>query len=113
MIDLPSAYQRAHDLEQLVGLLGGEDRRRLVEDQDLGLAVQGLDDLHPLLNAHRQGADQRVGLDRQAILVRQGPDAPRRSAPVQRGADHLQGRIGSGGKEDGQENEQGDAILAP
>ena len=40
--------------EQLVDLLGGEDGRRFVEDEQLRLAVQRLDDLDALTFANRQ-----------------------------------------------------------
>ena len=53
----------AHDLHQLVGLLRGEHRGRLVEDEHLRVAGQRLDDLDPLLHADRQVVDERVGVD--------------------------------------------------
>src|SRR5690606_34927302 len=56
-----------HDLDELVGLLRGEHRRRLVEDQDVGPAYQGLDDLHALLDADREILDDRVGIDLEAV----------------------------------------------
>ena len=40
------------DVEQIVGLLGREDRGGLVEDEDVGLAIEGLEDLDSLLRAH-------------------------------------------------------------
>jgi hypothetical protein len=40
-------------IEEVVGLLGCQDRRRLVEDQQARLAVQRLEDLDPLLDADR------------------------------------------------------------
>jgi len=62
-------YQTAHDLKQLFGLLRGEHRRRLIEDQDLGLAIERLEDLDSLLDSHRQVADERIGIDGQAVLL--------------------------------------------
>ncbi len=59
----------AHDLHQLVGLLGGQHRGRLVEDQDLGVARERLDDLDPLLHADRQVLDDGVGVDVEAEPV--------------------------------------------
>ena len=44
--------QRADGGEQLLSLLGGEHRRRLVEDQHLGTPVERLQDLDPLLLGH-------------------------------------------------------------
>ena len=51
MIDLPSACRLLHDREQLGRLLRRQHRRRLVEDQDLGAAVERLQDLDALLLA--------------------------------------------------------------
>ncbi len=45
--------QRADHPEQLVGLLRGQDRGRLVEDEEVRLAIQRLDDLDPLTHADR------------------------------------------------------------
>src|SRR3989304_3333356 len=41
-------HQRAHDLEEVFRLLGGQDCGGLVQDQDVRLAVEGLDDFYPL-----------------------------------------------------------------
>ena len=51
MIDLPSAFRRAEDREQLGRLLRRQHGGRLVEDQDVGAAVERLQDLDPLLLA--------------------------------------------------------------
>ena len=58
--------EAAQDLEDLLGLLGRQDRGRLVEDEDLGVAVERLEDLDALLPADRQGADLDVGVDLEA-----------------------------------------------
>ena len=58
-IDLPASASAAHDGEQLVGLLRGEHRGRLVEDQQVDVAGERLDDLDPLLGADRQVLHQR------------------------------------------------------
>ncbi len=58
--------QLTHDLHQLVGLLRGEHRGGLVEDQHLRVAGEGLDDLDPLLHAHGEVLDDRVGVDVEA-----------------------------------------------
>ena len=69
-IDLPAALSPRITLEQLVGLLRGEHGGRLVEDQQVDVAGQRLDDLHPLLDADRQVLDDRLGFERQAVLAR-------------------------------------------
>ncbi len=59
---LPGLAELAHDVHQLVGLLRGEHRGGLVEDEEPGVAGQGLDDLHALLHAHREVLDEGVGI---------------------------------------------------
>ena len=59
----PAGLEAAEDLEQLERLLRRQHRGRLVEDQDVGLAVERLQDLDPLLLADGQVGDQRVGVD--------------------------------------------------
>ena len=59
-----------HD-EQLVRLLRRQHGRRFVEDQDLGAAIERLEDFDPLLQPDRQIVDQRVGIDLEAIGVAQ------------------------------------------
>ena len=63
---LAGLLELAHDLHQLVGLLGRQHRGRLVEDQHLRVTRQRLDDLDPLLDADRQVLDDRVGVDVEA-----------------------------------------------
>ena len=58
--------EAAQDLEDLLGLLRCQDGGRLVEDEDLGVAVERLEDLDPLLPADGQGADLDVGVDLEA-----------------------------------------------
>ena len=55
--------------EQLVDLLRDEDRGRLVEDDDLGAAVEHLEDLDPLPGADAELLDQPVRLDAEAVGV--------------------------------------------
>ncbi len=45
--------QPTQDREDLLGLLGRQHGRRLVEDEDPGVAVERLQDLDPLLPADR------------------------------------------------------------
>ena len=69
-----AGLELAHDVQQLVGFLRGQHGGGLVEDEDLGVADQRLDDLHPLLDAHGQVLDQGVGIDVEAVLVGDLPD---------------------------------------
>ena len=75
-IDLPASVERAHDGEQLVGLLRGEHRGRLVEDEQVDVAGQRLDDLDPLLGADRAGSPPRRP-GRPAGRTARRPRAPR------------------------------------
>ena len=59
--------QLAQRGEQLVDLLRHEHRRRLVEDQDAGAAVEHLEDLDPLPVADAEVVDERVGVDVEAV----------------------------------------------
>ena len=66
---LPGRLELAHDLHQLVGLLGRQDGRGLVEHEHLGVARERLDDLDPLLDADGEVLDEGVGVDVEAELV--------------------------------------------
>ena len=59
----PLSRERAQDPEQLERLLRRQHRRRLVEDQDLGAAEEGLQDLDPLLLADADVLDAGVRVD--------------------------------------------------
>ena len=59
--------------EELVDLLGRQHRGRLVEDQQLGVAVQRLDDLDPLPLTDGQLPDQRIRVDVEAVAVARVP----------------------------------------
>ncbi len=59
-----------HD-EELGRLLRREYTRRLVEDEDARAAIQHLHDLGPLLQAHRQVTGASVGVQRQAVALRE------------------------------------------
>ena len=63
------ALEHAQHLEQLIGFGRRQHRSRLVEHQDLGAAHQRLQDLDPLLQADRQFADDRVGIDFEAVCL--------------------------------------------
>ena len=55
--------------EQLLGLLRGEHRRRLVEDDDVGIAAQALDDLDPLADPGGEVADDGVGIEAEPVAL--------------------------------------------
>jgi hypothetical protein len=71
------------DLEDLLRLLRREDRRRLVEDEDPGLAVERLEDFHALLPADRQRLDLDVRVDLEPEALAQLDDPPPRLLPVE------------------------------
>ncbi len=75
--------EAADDCEQLLRLLWRQHRGRLVEHQDLGPAVQGLQDLDPLLLADRDVLDQRVRVDDEAVALRDLTDSLLRGALVE------------------------------
>ena len=79
MIVLPALTRSRRTHEELLGLLRREHAGRLVEDQDVRAAVEHLDDLGPLLQADRQVARARVGIEREAVArasARRSPCAP-------------------------------------
>jgi hypothetical protein len=55
--------EQPQDFEQRRGFLRGEHGGRLVEDQDVGAAVDLLENLHALLGAHRQVVDHGQRID--------------------------------------------------
>ena len=65
----PSLLELAQVVEQLVDLLRHQHGGRLVEDDDLGAAVEHLEDLDALAGADAELLDQPVGLDAQAVGV--------------------------------------------
>ena len=75
MTVVPVAASAADDAEQLLGLGRGEHGRRLVEDEDVALAVERLEDLDPLADADGQVLDRRVGVDVEVVLLGQLDDA--------------------------------------
>ena len=50
---LPFLSEIPHDLHQLINLLRGQYCRRFVEYEDIGITVEHLEDLDPLLHANR------------------------------------------------------------
>ena len=75
--------QRAQDPEQLLRLLRGQHRGRLVEDQHVGAAVERAQDLDALLGADRDVGHPRVGVDREPEAVGELAHAPGRRLRVQ------------------------------
>ena len=82
----PSRGEAAQDGEDLGGLLRGQDRGRLVEDEDPGLAVERLEDLDPLLPADRQGLDLGLGVDLEAEALAELDDPAVRLLAVEEDA---------------------------
>ena len=72
--------------DQLVHLLCGEDSSGLIQDEDASFAVQGAQDLDPLLRADRHVLDRCVGIDGQAVAVRQLAHAHPRGVQVEQTA---------------------------
>ena len=66
---LTVGLQAVDDFEETVDLGGGEDRRRFVEDDEAGLAFEHLDDLHPLLDAHREIFNHGIGVDLEVVAA--------------------------------------------
>ena len=61
----------AHDVHQLVDLLGSQNGGGLVEDEDLVVAIQHLQDLHPLLHTHGDVLHLGVQVHPQAVPLGQ------------------------------------------
>ena len=80
---VPSAARRRRTCEDLDRLLRREDGGRLVEDQDLGAAIERLQDLDPLLDPDRQVADLGVGVDLEPELRGQVADPALRLVDVE------------------------------
>ena len=77
-MDLPSDAQPFERLEQLVGLLRRQHRRRLVEDDELRRLQEAADDLDALALADRQVADQRIPDRAAGRSCRRAPSPSRR-----------------------------------
>ena len=60
-------HDTADDAEQLIRLLGGQYSGGLIQNQHLRAGAQGLEDLHPLLQAHAQFAGHIVRIHVQAV----------------------------------------------
>ena len=77
------ACEPSQDREDLVGLLRREDSGRLVEDEDPGIAVEGLEDLDPLLPADGEGTNLDLGIDLETEPPAELDDPTLRLAPVE------------------------------
>ena len=66
---LALGLEAAHDLHQLVDLLRSQNRRRLVKNKDLVVAVEHFEDFDTLLHTDGDVADQRIRVDFQAVLL--------------------------------------------
>ena len=69
---LPLRRQILHDLHQLVDLLRGQHGGRLVENEDLIVAVEHLQDLGTLLHTHGDVLNDGVGVNAETVLLRNG-----------------------------------------
>ena len=67
----PLGGQVFHNDHQLVDLLRGQNRRRLIEDQDLIFPVQHFQDLGALLHSHGDVLDDRIRVDPHPVLFAQ------------------------------------------
>ena len=80
------ALQVAEDLEEVRRLLRRQDRGRLVEDEDLRVAVERLHDLDPLLLPDGDAVDRGARVDGELEGLRQVANAPLGSGLVEEDA---------------------------
>ena len=80
---LPLRLEGADDREELLRLLRRQDRGRLVEDEDLGAAVERLQDLGPLLHADADGLDPGVRVGPRARTAWRAPGRASRPRQVE------------------------------
>ena len=64
----------AHDLHQVDNLLRGQNSGRFIENQDFVFTVQHFQDFDALLHADGDVFDLGVGVDQEAVLLREGDD---------------------------------------
>ena len=85
---LPSRRSARSMSNSPVCLGRGQHRGRLVEDQQFGAAQQRFHDLDPLLQPDGQVADERLGVDREAVVARERrhPGADLAGADAEQGA---------------------------
>jgi hypothetical protein len=85
-IVLPSSLQDFEDPEEVIGLRRRQHAGRFVQDQDIGAAVERLQDFHPLLQADRKVLDQGVRVDLAGRSPLPAASAPARAHLVRRPA---------------------------
>ena len=61
-------------IKHILGFLRCQNRRRLIQDQDLAALMQQFDDLHTLLFTDRKLPHQCLRRDLQIVLLGTGPD---------------------------------------
>src|SRR5579883_587108 len=71
---LAAFHQSAQHDKEIVGLLWRQHAGRLIENQDIGAAIQHFENLDPLLQTNRQIAGAGAGINRQPILRRKFAD---------------------------------------
>ena len=74
------------DREELVRLLRSQNRRGLVEDEDVCVAIERLQDLHPLLLADGDVLDASIGIDGEVEALRDLEHALARARVVEEDA---------------------------
>jgi hypothetical protein len=72
-------------LEEVLGLLGGEDAGGLVQDQDPGPVEEGPQKLHPLLLPGGEAVDGRLQVHPQRVLGEKPPQAPKEAPAAEKG----------------------------
>ena len=87
MTVLPCSFSAAKQLEQRVGLRRREHGGGLVEDEDIGAAIERFENFDALLQADGEIADGRIHVDLEAVIPRQ----PRKLRAHLRFADAQQG----------------------
>ena len=68
---LSALLELLHDLQEILDLLRSKDSRRLVEDKDLGFAVEHLQDLDALLDRDVDIRNQVCRVDFQTVVFRE------------------------------------------
>ena len=67
---LSGVGERTHNAHEGVDFLGREHCRRLVEDEKVGVVIEGFQNLHALLDTDGQVFDHGVGVDVEAVARR-------------------------------------------
>ena len=84
MTVVPVAVSDRMIVEQLLGLVRRQHGARLVEDEDVAVAVERLQDLDALAHADRQALDLGVRVDVQLVLLGQLDDPPPGGRAIER-----------------------------